>query len=209
MLAIWHDIAAGQGAAVREWYAREHHFERLAIPGFLEARRFERVSGTGSEVFGAYRVETPEVLHSDSYRARVDAPTEWTRQAMRHFRNMSRTVCRISAQLGRGQGGHVAVLASSGCEPADPAPACERLLGLPGVLQITTLRAEQLAPKASTAEHALRGGPDAQITWALLLDADSLEAAESALQAARRETGCLDAEQFAVYRLCFSARNPC
>lgn len=208
MLAIWHDIAPGQGAAVREWYGREHHFERLAIPGFLEARRFERVSGTGAEVFGAYRVAAPDVLHSAAYRARVDAPTAWTRTAMSHFRNMSRTVCTITARAGRAQGGHVAALAAAGSALADPSAACERLLQLPGVLQITALAGERQVPAAASAEQALRGGADTQVDWALLMETDSLDAAEQALQSAQEYTRCRHPLQFAVYRLCFAARHP-
>jgi hypothetical protein len=210
MLAIWHDVAPGQGAAVREWYGREHHFERLAIPGFLEARRFERVSGTGAEVLGAYRVAAPDVLHSAAYRARVDAPSAGTRAAMGHFRNMSRTVCTITARAGRAQGGHVAALAAAGSALADPSAACDRLLQLPGVLQVTALAGERkAATTAASAEQALRGGPDTQVDWALLLEADSLDAAEQALQAAQEHTGCRHPVQFAVYRLCFAARHPC
>lgn len=208
MLAIWHDVAPGQGAAVREWYGREHHFERLAIPGFLEARRFERVSGTGAEIFGAYRVASPDVLRSAAYRARVDAPTAWTRETMQHFRRMSRTVCRIVAQEGRAQGGHVAALASAGDETIDFAAVCARLAAMAGVLRVTALACEQQAPQAASAEHALRGGPDAQVRWALLVDADGLEGAEQALQEAQEQTACRQAAQFAVYQLCFSARAP-
>jgi len=208
MLAIWHDVAPGKEAVVREWYGREHHFERLSVPGFLEARRFERVSGTGTEVFGAYRVAAPDVLHSAAYRARVDAPSAWTREAMGHFRNMSRTVCRIAASSGRAEGGHVAVLAAAGGELFHPSASCESLLQLPGVLQVTALAREHPAGKNTSAEQVLRGGPDAQIAWALLLDADGLDAAERALQAAQEHSGCRHPAQFAVYRLCFAARNP-
>jgi len=208
MLAIWHDIAPGHAAEVREWYAREHHFERLAIPGFREVRRFERVSGTGAEIFGVYRVDTTQVLHSPAYRARIDAPTEWTRSAMRSFRNMSRTVCGIVAQAGCAQGGHLAVLASAGGALRDPQATCMRLASLQGVLQVTALRADPAPGMDATAEQALRGGPDTRVAWALLLDADGPDAAEGALQATQEHTDCRGAVQFAVYRLSFAARTP-
>lgn len=208
MLAIWHDVAPGQAAAVREWYSREHHFERLDIPGFIEARRFERVSGTGAEVFGAYGVATPEVLRSAAYRARVEAPSAWTRESMPHFRNMSRTVCTVTARAGRAQGGHVAALAATGGVLSDPPASCGDLLKLPGVLQVTALAAEPEPSAAASVEQTLRAGPDAQVAWVLLIDADSLDAAEHALQAARELTGCRHPVQCAVYRLCFAARSP-
>lgn len=208
MLAIWHDVAPSHAAAVREWYGREHHCERLAIPGFRAVRRFDRVSGTGADVFAAYRVESPDVLRSAAYLARVNAPSEWTRDVMRHFRRMSRTVCSVSAQAGRAEGGYVATLASADGSLDEPAAACAQLLRQPGVLQVTALVAAGPAAGPASAEHAVRGGPDTQVAWALLVDADDLGCAEHALHAAQEHTACREAAQFAVYRLAFSAFNP-
>jgi hypothetical protein len=210
MLLIWHDVVPGQAQAVREWYDKEHHFERLDIPGFLEVRRFERVFGTGAEVLGAYRVAAPDVLRSAAYRARVEAPTAWTRESMLHFRHMSRTVCTTTVRAGRAQGGHVAALASSGGNSPDLSATCERLLKRPGVLRVTALHAESpaFATTTATAEQALRGGPDAQVAWALLIDAVGPDAAEHTLHAAQEITGCRDPVQYGVYRLCFSAHHP-
>ncbi|MDM0002821.1 hypothetical protein QTI24_29815 [Variovorax sp. J22P240] len=208
MLAIWHDVAPGQSATVREWYGREHHFERLAIPGFMEARRFDRVAGTGAEIFGAYRITAPEVLNSDAYRARVDAPSAWTREAMLHFRNMSRTVCVITGRAGHAQGGFLAALASPHGELVDAPATCDQLMSRPGVLQVTALAGERKAPVASSTEQGLRSGPDAQIAWALLFDTDSLDAGKRVLEAAQSLTNCRQPVQAAVYRLCFAARNP-
>lgn len=208
MLAIWHDVASGQLAEVRDWYAREHHFERLAIPGFLEARRYERVSGAGADVFGCYRVESPQVLRSSPYLARVDAPTPWTREMMRHFRNMCRTVCAVDAQMGRAQGGYLATLASAGDETDRLGELCAQLQARPGVLRVTALTSVAEPPQPITAEQALRGRPDAQVRWALLLDADNLSVAQDVLEAASAASGCREPVQSAVYRLCFSARSP-
>jgi hypothetical protein len=207
MLAIWHDVAPGDSQPVREWYAHEHHFERLAIPGFRAVRRFERVAGTGAEVFGAYEVDSPAVLRSAAYRERVEAPTPWTQKAMRSFRNMNRTVCQVTARVGGAEGGHVAVLAAGSGEGVSEA-VCRKLLALPGVLQVTALRADATEPRSVSAEQALRGGADARIAWAVLLDADTHYAAEQALQAAQEAAACRRPAQFAVYRLSFAARNP-
>lgn len=208
MLAIWHDVAAGHAAGVREWYVREHHFERLAIPGFVDVRRFDRVSGEGAQVLGLYGVITPQVLQSEAYRARVEAPTEWTRRVMPHFRHMSRTVCESMARSGRAQGGHLAALACASGRLTAPAVLCQRLLALSGVLQVSALRAAPPAHQPGSSEAALRGGVDTRIAWALLVDADSSEAARAALKAAQELTACSVPAQCAVYSLAFAARNP-
>ncbi len=127
---------------------------------------------------------------------------------MRHFRRMSRTVCSVSAGAGRAEGGHVATLACAGGALDDPAAACAQLLRLPGVLQVTALAAAWPAEGATSVEHAVRGGPDTQVAWAILIDADDLGCAEHALHAAQEHTACREAAQFAVYRLAFSASNP-
>jgi hypothetical protein len=210
MLAIFHDIAAGHEAAVRDWYAREHHFERLAIPGFLEARRFDRESGEAAQVLGLYRLAGPQVLDSPAYHAALAAPSERTRATMPNFRSMCRTVCSIAASAGQAEGGSLAALAVADGSLEDPGAACERLLALSGVLRVEAIVAASAAPAtpASTAEAALRGGPDARIAWALLVDADSAAAAQAALEAARTYARPSRIAQAGVYRLAFAARNP-
>lgn len=218
MLAIWHDIAPGHAMEVREWYAREHHFERLAVPGFLEASRYDRLQGIGGNVLGLYRVDTPAVLQSAAYRARLAAPTPWTQAVMPHFHEMSRTVCRIAAQAGRAEGGYLAALApaadsvaSDGVRDASVfVTLCAALLARPGVLRVRCLAAAIDGSEAasSSSEAALRGQPDTGVAWAVLVDTDSAEAAKAALDAARMHTGIADPAQCAVYNLAFAARNP-
>lgn len=213
MLVLWHDIAAGHEAQVRAWYAQEHHFERLDIPGFLAVRRWDRVTGQGAQVLGQYTVQSPTVLGSETYRARLSAPSERTRATMPHFRRMSRTVCRMAAGNGRAEGGHLAALAFAQGAPADAQTLCDALAAGEGVLSVCCIvAADAAAPAAAApvnagAESSLRGGPDASIAWALLIDADSGSAASQALEAAHEATARAPAVQDAVYRLAFAARN--
>ncbi|MER3403797.1 MAG: hypothetical protein C4289_00305 [Chloroflexota bacterium] len=53
VLGIWHGIAPGAEWEVEDWYGRQHHAERLAIPGFLKARRY-RALGEGPRIFSRY-----------------------------------------------------------------------------------------------------------------------------------------------------------
>ena len=41
MLLILHDVSAGSESQVEHWYNTEHHFERLAVPGFQQALRYQ------------------------------------------------------------------------------------------------------------------------------------------------------------------------
>lgn len=92
ILAIWHDVAPGAEAGVIDWYNREHHFERLGVPGFQSVRRYHALV-SGVKLFIRYETQSPAVLDSPAYLARLNNPTPWTLQSQSQFRNNSRTVC--------------------------------------------------------------------------------------------------------------------
>ncbi len=92
ILAIWHDFVPESGPEILDWYDREHHAERLAIPGFLSVRRYRAVEAA-TALFIRYETLSPAVLESPAYLARVNAPTPWTLRSQPDFRNNSRTVC--------------------------------------------------------------------------------------------------------------------
>jgi hypothetical protein len=207
VLAIWHNVAPGYAAAVREWYAREHHFERLALPGFMEARRYDRVSGAGADVLGLYSLSSPDALVSEAVREGLAAPSKWTRTVMPHFRNTSITACGIAAEAGLGEGGHVAALACTAGSLPRAATLCAELLSMPGVLRVRTLVAADAGERARSAEMTLTDRPEGPISWALLADAESAEAAQTALYSARKQGGAAEVAHCAVYRLAFCARK--
>ena len=41
ILALWNDCAEGKLETYEHWYASEHLFERLGIPGVVVGRRYE------------------------------------------------------------------------------------------------------------------------------------------------------------------------
>ena len=104
VVAIWHGIRPEGRADFYEWHNREHMPERVGIPGFLRGRRYIAHEGA-PEFFTLYETATPEVLEGADYLARLNAPTEWTRRATRHFTDTSRSLCRVALSLGRGAGG--------------------------------------------------------------------------------------------------------
>ena len=92
VVAIWNGIAEEARDEFYRWHETEHMPERLAIPGFLRGRRY-RVVGEGIEFFTRYDVESPAVLTSEAYLARLNAPTEWTKRVLPHFRDTARALC--------------------------------------------------------------------------------------------------------------------
>jgi hypothetical protein len=85
------------------WYDFEHLEERVAIDGFLEARRY--IARTGSPKYLClYSAKTIDVLDSPAYRTRLGQPTDWSKTTMAKFKNMIRAVARITISRGNGRG---------------------------------------------------------------------------------------------------------
>jgi hypothetical protein len=80
LLMVWADVPADKEADFNRWYDEEHLAERLAVPGFLSAARYQAVKG-GPKHLACYELEHVDVLESAPYRLARDNPTEWTRRA--------------------------------------------------------------------------------------------------------------------------------
>jgi hypothetical protein len=214
VLAIWHDVAEGHEAAVTDWYNREHHFERLAVPGFIEAHRYRLSSAQGRQFLSLYRTESPSVLFSAAYLARVDHPSPGTRAVMPHYRNMSRTVCRLAMVSGRAEGGCVATLATAApAEPGKFQEAFAELMQQGGVLRCRLLVADAAVPATApgtSAEARLRGNADQRIGWAVVVDTNEPHQAVHALtrieERLRAQLAGQTILQRAAYRLVYAAR---
>src|SRR5664279_4685194 len=103
MLLTSMDIDPEHEADFNRWYDSEHLEERVAIDGFLEARRYV-AHAASPKYLCLYSTRTLQVLNSDTDRARLANPTEWSRQTMARFQNMIRAVARITVSRGVGRG---------------------------------------------------------------------------------------------------------
>ena len=103
MLMTSMDIDAEHEREFNLWYDREHLAERVAIPGFVEARRYVAVDAA-PKYLGLYSTETFDVLDSDAYRTALANQTAWSKTNIGRFSNMLRSVARITASRGQGRG---------------------------------------------------------------------------------------------------------
>src|SRR5437868_3747095 len=106
-VAIWHDIAPEGRDEFYAWHGEEHMPERLGIPGFLRGRRYVAIHGD-LEFFNLYETRDMGVTAGPEYLARLNNPTPWTLAAVKHFQKVSRSLCRVAASAGHGQGGLIA-----------------------------------------------------------------------------------------------------
>jgi hypothetical protein len=109
MLLTSMDIDPSDDAEFNRWYDREHLEERVAIPGFLEARRYIAHQGS-PKYLCLYSTATFEVLDSPAYRTILANPTEWSKTSMARFKNMIRAVARITISHGQGRGAALGVI---------------------------------------------------------------------------------------------------
>jgi hypothetical protein len=170
ILAIFNDCRPGRETEFEEWFQGEHLLERLAVPGFLFGRRHQAISGASS-YFNFYLVESPAVLTSKPYLARLDDPTPMTKKVMSEiFINMNRTVCHRTVRKGGFRGAY-AVTVRFNTAPDEGAlkATLDALVADPAVAGGEIWIA--LDPKGMpvSQEEKLRGG-DKKIAGCLMID---------------------------------------
>ena len=184
MLLTSMDIDAADEVEFNRWYDREHLEERVAIEGFLEARRYVAHTGSPKNLF-LYSTRTIEVLDSPPYRARLENPTEWSKKNMARFKNMIRAVARISVSHGVGRGGKLGIVRlrpAAGNEQAlrnaltqklDPGP-------LDGIISMHLLESDA---KLSGPTTEIRNAGGGAADWFVLIDGTSVSAVSEVMAA--------------------------
>lgn len=104
MIAIWNGVTPELRDEIYEWHNREHMPERVGIAGFRRGRRYRAIEAD-VEFFTLYETDTPLVQTGSDYTARLNDPTPWTQRMIRGFLDTSRSLCRVAASFGPGQGG--------------------------------------------------------------------------------------------------------
>src|ERR1700712_2677814 len=104
-MAIWSDVAPGDFDFYYRWLLGEHFQERVGVPGFISARVFRRQAGPDFQFFIIYETESPEVLASSAYMARLNDPTPMTQKVMPKLKNFVRGAGRVVQSSGVCGGG--------------------------------------------------------------------------------------------------------
>jgi len=178
LLAIWHGAEMEFESEFDDWYDRQHHPERVGIPGFERARRYLNLDG-GPRYFSRYDVKSADVLASPAYLHALNHPTEWTRKLMPRYRNTTRAVFRFAGGVGDADGGELVTLRISGGAPDavrtfGPQPMAA-LAQAPGVLKIEIWTADTAVSTLRTEEKKLRGSADDVVGQAILVEGSSID----------------------------------
>jgi hypothetical protein len=97
LLMVYSDVPAELEEEFNRWYNEEHIPERLAIPGVLNAARYEAVAG-GPKYLACYELAAPDAWYSEAWQRWLQHPTEWSQRmapsviATTYIRNLYRRI---------------------------------------------------------------------------------------------------------------------
>ena len=178
MLLTSMNVDAAHETEFNRWYDREHLEERVAIQGFLEARRYVAHDGT-PKYLSLYSTETFEVLDSPAYRTALANQTSWSKANIARFQNMIRAVARITISRGTGRGAALGIvrLRPAGGEDRLRAALREQLdpAELDGIISMHLMESDPKLSKPITDDPSAPnpGAGD----WFVLIDGTDVEAA--------------------------------
>jgi hypothetical protein len=189
MLLTSMDIDPSDEAEFNRWYDREHLEERVAIDGFLEARRYVAHEGS-PKYLCLYSTATFEVLDSPAYRAKLARPTDWSKKTMARFKSMIRAVARITISCGQGRGAALGILRlrpSIGTEDRLRAELRQKLDPgqLDGIISMHLIESDPTLSKPLTDDRSASNPGAAD--WFVLIDGTHVDVTSAAI--ATRFTG--------------------
>jgi hypothetical protein len=187
MLLTSIDIDPSDEADFNRWYDREHLEERVAIDGFLEARRYVAHQGS-PKYLCLYSTGTFDVLDSPAYRAALANQTDWSRTTMARFKNMIRAVARITISRGKGRGAALGIIRlrpQAGGEDRLREALREKLdpAASDGIISMHLIESDPLLSKPLT-DSASASNPGAS-DWFILIDATAVSAIPAAIAAVK------------------------
>ncbi|RJF91759.1 DUF4286 family protein [Noviherbaspirillum saxi] len=180
VLLAMNDVPKGMDEEFTRWYHQEHLTERLALPGFVRARRYRSVDGQPNYMV-VYDCDTVETLASTPYVQQLAHPTAWTQKIMSHFLNMERSACSETWSAGEGTGGAAIV---THCKPIhgreedarrfiheELAP---RLMQNACIVRIALWETDTAVTNVASMERDLRPGKDTVADWVLFIESTDL-----------------------------------
>jgi hypothetical protein len=107
MLIVFTDVKTRDERDFNEWYNREHIDERVNLPGFHRARRYQAVRGA-PRYLATYECDAVGDLATPAYLQLLANQTPWTQAVMAKFTYFHRMTLRTQVDLTHGVGGAVA-----------------------------------------------------------------------------------------------------
>ncbi len=184
-MAIWSDVAAADLALYHDWLLREHFPERVGIPGFVAARVFGRDEDQDRQFFILYETQSPAVLASAAYVARLNDPTPLSQQVMPRLKNFVRGAGRLVQSRGLCGGAAVRTVRLEKpnallSDATARGELFETLGGIERVLSVRLLEVDTAATIIQTAEKKMRTSAETIYSQLLVIEAVDEEALAAA-----------------------------
>ncbi|MDR5784944.1 hypothetical protein QCE63_36735 [Caballeronia sp. LZ065] len=195
LLAIWSTIAPEAETDYLHWLTREHVFERVSVPGFCSGRVFKRRDSKPSEYLMLYELDHAEVMSSEGYLTRLNAPTPWTQRIMptlMHFRRGGGALIHEAGHA-RGHGGHIAIARFGDELPgALSGERLDVLAQLDGIVAVRVMRVQSDSTSISTREKSMRRSEEGAFSGLIVIEALDHAALDHAVTAASHAIPELD-----------------
>ena len=179
ILAVWNDRSEAIKLDYERWYMNEHIPERLAVPGFRTARRYEAIAADRA-FFTYYEVDSPDVLIDPVYTALLANPTPLTRSIMPHFYGMVRSVFVEIVREGDGIGGALVAARYMNGAPTSLPRAALQAVDASEIVSAKVWQPAAANVRTDTPESRTRPEPDAVASGAIVVEV-AREAAALAL----------------------------
>jgi hypothetical protein len=204
-LAIWSDLTPQDETDWAHWITREHAAERVGINGFLACRIFRALGVAVNRYFILYELANDNVVGSDDYLARLNAPTPWSQKTMPKLGNFARGGGRIAASAGIGQGGIVAPLRLNAA-PSNAAAIATEIAAFDRIIAARVLFTDAAQTSIKTREKGMRSNDGSFAALVLIegLDETAVRAALHHLRAAFPAEDRDAIDGLPLYRLAFS-----
>jgi hypothetical protein len=183
-MAIWSDVAPSDSSLYHDWLLKEHFPERVGVPGFISARVFRRQAGQDFQFFIIYETESPEVLASSAYVARLNNPTPMTQKIMPKLKNFVRGAGRVVQSSGVCGGGAAKVMRFE--EPhallgdaSIRTALFKKINGMDRVLAVRLFEVDTAATTIQTEEKKIRTSKEDIYNQLLVIEAADVEAFEA------------------------------
>lgn len=145
-LCIWTDVDPASELDFNRWYDREHMQERVAIPGFQSARRFQAIGNCPRPWLALYYTDNLDVFRSEAYRKAFANQTEWSLRNFERMRGTQRRVGNLELELGEpgGEGGALAafVIPEGGAQMSALREALSKLVREDHIVRASVLRTD-------------------------------------------------------------------
>ena len=155
-LAIWSDVRLEEETDYLHWLTREHTSERLGVDGFLRVRVYRSLETGVRRYFIHYELRSPDVLGSEAYLARLNAPTPWSQRIMPILGNFVRGGGRVLARAGTGEGAFLAALRLDDLSPIAGPALVANIVTEDRIVAAELLETDQEQSSIQTREKSLR-----------------------------------------------------